>query len=662
MKLSSPFGAALGLALLLPGTTLAQDAAPEAALPLPRAIEAAYAAGTRSPDGNPGPAYWQNRSVHDIALTVLPPDRTVHATETITYTNASPHDLAAVPIRLYQNAHRPTAMREEVYPRAFLTHGVTIDSFAVNGRAVPFRPDPGPSGETIKVIPLPEPIPAGGQATLEIAWRYDLAEYAAKEGVIDPTTFFLAYFFPRVAPIRDDEFGDLNKQYPGFDLQEFTYRGGRELNNDFADFTVSVTVPKDFLVWATGELQNPGEVLQPEAAKRHADSLTSNETITIATSDDLAAGTITTQGDTVTWRWKAHDVTDFVLGLSDHYTWDAASVAGDPATGERVGVHGAYPESAAEAYGTIVQDQRDVIAYAASEWPGVAWPYPRSTVFVGGADEEYPMMANDSAEPPFPGMTARFVAAHELYHQYFPFLMGINEQRYPILDEGWTTFFEYLFNARDLQPGIEDRVYAALRSAIPTLPWSGAKIAAITPADSLRGPAADQNAYGKASMAYLALKDLLGEEAFKAGLQAFIERWQGKHPLPWDMFETFEDVTGEDLTWFWEDWFYSDGYVDLAITGVTPTEAGWTVDIRDAGGFPIPSSAVATYADGTTEVLPVGVSTWMDADAAALLLVRGREPMKVELASGPFVDATPADNTWTNPNAPRGSPAASPGA
>ena len=193
---------------------------------MPRAVEEAYAAGTRSPDGNPGPNYWQNRSVHDIALTVMPPDRTVQATQTITYTNNAPFELTAVPVRLYQNVHRPTAMREKVYPPEFLTDGITIDSFKVNGQDVPFTPDPAASGETLKIIPLPEPIPSGGQATFEIGWHFELAEHAAKEGVIDPTTFFIAYFFPRIAPIRDDEGGDVLGLYPYYDTEEFTARSG----------------------------------------------------------------------------------------------------------------------------------------------------------------------------------------------------------------------------------------------------------------------------------------------------------------------------------------------------------------------------------------------------------------------------------------------------
>ncbi len=102
--------------------------------------------------------------------------------------------------------------------------------------------------------------------------------------------------------------------------------------NDFADFTYSVTVPKKFLVWATGELQNPDEVLQPDAAQRLLESRTSDEIITIATLEDLQAGLITAQTDTVTWRWQAENITDIALGVSDHYVWDAGSVVADPAS------------------------------------------------------------------------------------------------------------------------------------------------------------------------------------------------------------------------------------------------------------------------------------------------------------------------------------------
>jgi hypothetical protein len=265
------------------------------------------------------------------------------------------------------------------------------------------------------------------------------------------------------------------------------------------------------------------------------------------------------------------------------------------------------------------------------------------------------MMANDSAGPALPGLplTPQFVAAHEMLHTYFPFVMGINEQRYPLLDDGWTTALEYLFNAQDLQPGLEDALFAAIRAGNIAPPWSGVEIPAITAADSLRGLAASENAYGKASMAYLALRSLLGDDAFKAGLQGFIERWQGKHPLPWDMFNTFEDVTGEDLTWFWQNWFYSDGYVDLGIAGVTGSDGSYAVEVENTGGFAVPFAVQATYADGSRAAVTRDPSVWKDSpDGVTIPLERHAEPMQVVVSAGLFGDAGPSDNTWTSPDAP----------
>ena len=79
---------------------------------------------------------------------------------------------------------------------------------------------------------------------------------------------------------------------------------------------------------------------------------------------------------------------------------------------------------------------------ASNNFPGVPYPFQKTTVVRGFADMEYPMMANDSSfdDPNF----ARFVAEHEILHSWFPFYMGINEQRYGFMDEGWTTAFEYM--------------------------------------------------------------------------------------------------------------------------------------------------------------------------------------------------------------------------
>src|SRR5882762_8844840 len=108
----------------------------------PRNIKEAYKKGTRSPDGRPGSNYWQNKGRYDITLTATPPDKTIHGTETITYTNNSPDTLKTLVFRLTVNIHKPGAVRMGAASPEYLSTGVTIDTYAENGQAKTWRNTP----------------------------------------------------------------------------------------------------------------------------------------------------------------------------------------------------------------------------------------------------------------------------------------------------------------------------------------------------------------------------------------------------------------------------------------------------------------------------------------------------------------------------------------
>jgi hypothetical protein len=633
--------------------TASADAEP---LYMPRNVKNAYALGSRSPDGKPGPNYWQNTAVHDINVTVLPPSRTITVTEQITYTNNSRDYLGILPVRLYLNARLPEAQRERNVSPDFLTGGMPIDGFQVNGVAQPWEPQPG-SGATYTVIKLPVPLAPGDSVNLSFTSHFDLALKAQNEGVIDPTTFFVAYFFPRISPANDTDGA-------GFDVEEFTYRAGRERFNDFADFTFSVNVPKNYVVWATGDLQNPQEVLQPAYAKRLKDSMTSDKVINIAQPDEMKKGLVTAQSDTVTWKWKASNVPEVAFGLSDHYVWDAGSVVVDPATKRRTSVQAAYPTEATD-FKTMVEDSKDALVFGSTQWPGVPYPYSTAIAFVGGADEEFPMIINDAGEGEDLGggliASTRLIGAHELLHAWFPFYMGIDERRYPMLDEGWTTAFEYLYNLEDIGKDKADAIFKAMRSSrlVPPSANPGTDIPVITPADSTRGPVAgSNNAYEKPALAYLALKELMGDKAFKASLHEFIARWNGKHPLPWDMFNTFNATSGENLNWFFNNWFFSNNYPDLALAGVRLGKGETEVQVNNVGGFAMPFDVIVAYADGAQETFHQNPAIWKDSpDTATITVKTPKEVKMVALDGGIFMDAAPTDNVWppqpaTDPYAP----------
>ncbi|MFN8464479.1 MAG: M1 family metallopeptidase [Caldilineaceae bacterium] len=615
----------------------AAAAAPADALYMPRDVRPAYAAGTRSADGNPGPKYWQNHSVHTMDITIEPPSRTISATQDITFTNNSPNAMTSVVFKLLQNVRRPDAMRETVYPEEFFTSGIHIDELRVNGVEQDWGPDAGQVA--MHSVPISPTLAAGESATFSIRWHFDLGDHVkfTKEGAVDPTTYFLAYFFPRLA-VADDV-----NPFSIWDQHEFTY-GNLEMYNDFADFDVTVHAPKNFVVWATGDLQNPDEALQPEYAQRLRDSMTSDEVTKIATPAELQAGKVTAQDDMVTWKWQAANVPDFVVALSDHYNWDGGSVVVDPATGRRASVQAAY-DDAAKDFQRMVEFGKSALGFGSTQWPGVPYPYSKTTIFRGLADEEYPMFANDSSndDPLF----TRFVAAHELLHSWFPFYMGVNEQRYGFMDEGWTTAFEYLINTRDLGPAGAIDLFQKFRSSHLTLLLNGIDIPIITPSDALSGASVGINNYEKAALGYLALKDMIGDATFKQALHEFIARWHGKHPIPWDMFNTFNAATGQDLNWFFNRWFFEPNYIDLAVAGVEKTDGGYIVKVDNPGGMPIPFDVKVTYADGTEGSFRQNPALWQNSPhAATIALGTTQDITKLVLDGGIFMDVTPPDNTW----------------
>ncbi|MGH7785053.1 MAG: M1 family peptidase, partial [Candidatus Binatia bacterium] len=336
---------------------------------------------------------------------------------------------------------------------------------------------------------------------LSLKWHYDVSVESGREGAIDPTTFFIAYYYPRVAVFDDTD---------GWDRTNFTE--GHEFYNDFNDYTFQVTAPKNYIVWATGDLLNPDEVLQPKFAKRFKDSFTSDDVINIATAAELAGNSVTAQTDTVTWKWKADNVTDAALAVSNHFIWDGGSVVVDKATNRRASVQAAYNIEAKD-FEKMVEYGKHTLDWVSNNFPGVPYPYQKTTIVRGFADMEYPMMVNDSSQPD-PNFT-RFIVEHEILHTYFPFYMGINEQRYGFMDEGWTTAFENLIGRADLGNERADGFFKQFRVAgwIKGATADG-DLPIILPGDAMVGAGFDDNEYGKAALGYLAIKDLLGDEMF----------------------------------------------------------------------------------------------------------------------------------------------------
>jgi hypothetical protein len=600
----------------------------------PRKLKMAYENGTRSFDGTPGKNYWQNTGDYVINITATPPNRTVKGSEQITYFNNSPDSLKFLVFKLFLNNHKPGAPRNHGISKDFITSGVHIDSLSINGEDQNWKETS--RYFTWQPLKLPASLAPGDSVRLSIDWHYQISLRAGREGMIDSTTYYLAYFYPRVA-VYDD--------YNGWDRMNFA--GSQEFYSDFNNYTVNISVPKNYIVWGTGTLENPGKVLQPDALQRYKKSMASDQTIHVATLEQVKSGKITAQDSMNTWTFRASNIPDMAFGLSNHFVWDAASVVVDDETNRRAGVQAAYNDTSAD-YHQMVNYGRHALDWFSHKWPEVPYPYEKTTVFQGGAGMEYPMMANDAAYTD--SVFSRFVAEHEIAHTYFPFYMGINESRYAFMDEGWATTLEYLIGQQDLGHEKAEKFFQQFRisqwihdpSTIEDLPI-------ITPADMLKGAAYGNNAYGKAALGYLALKDLLGDQLFKKCLHTYMDRWHGKHPTPWDFFYSFNDAAGQNLNWFWNSWYFDNSYIDLAIVHVRDSRRKITVSLKNIGGMPAPVNMRITYDDGSTEMLHQTPEIWKANIKKATVTVKTRKDVaSVELDGGIWMDANVSNNLWSN--------------
>ncbi|HET7118062.1 MAG TPA: M1 family metallopeptidase, partial [Hanamia sp.] len=572
---------------------------------MPRNITKAFENGTRSLDGSPGKNYWQNEGKYDINETLNPETKIVSGVEKIIYSNNSPDTLKMLAIRFVNNVHKPEAPRVNYVSDNFFTTGLDITSFSVNNEQYDID---SKNWGTVATVSLKQPLLPHSSAELNIAWNYPLSKQDGREGQVDSTTFYVAYSYPRIS-VYDD--------YNGWDL--LPHNLGQEFYNDFNDYRLSVKVPKDYVVWATGNFLNPDEVLQPAIAKRLKESYNSNNVIHIAEFNEMMQHKVTIQNDWNTWKFSANHITDVCYAVSKNCVWDASSALVDSKNNQRAGIQAAYNDTAKDFHHYVKWGQHS-LEYFSKEWPGVIFPFPKITSFQGHANMEYPMMVNDATTNDF--RDAEMTQDHEISHSYFPFYMGTNEKRYAYMDEGWATTFEYLISVDEFGKTYADSNYRSSRiSSYIQDPSTEEDQPIITMSSQLSGVGYSRNSYGKASLSYLALKDMLGDTTFKKALHYYMDEWHGKHPIPWDYFNCMSTGAGQNLNWFFKNWFFTNNYIDLKIDTIKKENDFYTISVKNVGGFAIPFDLKITYSDGQISLLHETSAIWKNNEKEQLFKI-----------------------------------------
>lgn len=612
----------LGAPLLL---FMLQYTMAQTTLPIPLNIQRAYDKGTRSMNGKPGKNYWQNHASYDIAVNFQPSTRLVSGTEEIKYTNNSPDTLKTVVFKLYPNIYKKGSPRLMNIYGDDVTDGVQIEKILADEETIDAKKyHIDATNMMVKIKPL-----APGQTIkFTIGFSYTLNKKShIRTGEVADGAYFIAYYFPRIA-VYDD--------FDGWNMNP--YLGTQEFYNDFCHFKTSITVPGNYIVWATGDLKNAADLFESKYLQRILQAQTGDAVINIIDSNDVKTGGIVKPGNTHTWVFEADNVTDAVFALSNHYVWQSSSLVVDKATGHRTRVdavfnpiHKDYFNVASDAHKTI-----EAMSYRFPKWP---YPYSHETVFDGLDQMEYPMMVNDN--PVEDRAESIELTTHEIFHTMFPFYMGINETKYGWMDEGWATIGEWL-----ISPMIDSSI-VDLYGVAPVENTAGNEIdmPIVTLTTQENGTAMFINSYPKPAMGYLFVKDMLGDDLFYKGLHNYFRNWAGKHPIPYDFFFSMNEGSGKNLDWFWKRWFFDDGVPDLAIAKVVEKRNKKQVTIQSKGAKPVPVDITVIYTDGSTQQFHQSIAVWEKGNTLSQVNFTSLKKIKlVKLGSSHVPDINKKDN------------------
>lgn len=577
--------------LIFIGLTLCSLNAQETRFFMPSEIKQAYENGTRSYNGKPSVGYWQNTVDYNIKVTIIPSERLIEGHEEVIYHNSSPNEINMLVVRLYADVYKKGNLRGSFFGRniidtADIHDGVELKDVVIDGVSYDLNNEELTQRTGTNIIfNLDEPLKPGEDLSFKATWIQKIPLTKIRMGAYDSTTFFVAQWYPQIA-VYDDIFG----------WDELNYIITSEFYNNLGNYDVKITTPNEFLVWATGTLENPREILPDEIYDRYANALNSDSVINIVTASDLNNGMNTLHN---TWHFTASEVSDFAFALSDHYLWDAAI---QPVADRQVFISSVFPTDTTDDYSGHVALQQKIMKHFSEDIPGIAYPYEAFTTFIrsGSSGMEYPMMANN-------GGAYRGITMHEMFHTYFPMYVRINEKRWAWMDEGWANFISALVTNRFFEDDFD------VAKVFPNVAMYGnmgsiADLPLITSSQFLKGFNYDFASYSKPSMLYATLYQYLGEELFLKCYQQYIVRWAKKSPTPYDFFYTFEDVSGQDLSWLWKSWFFEFGVADIAIESTKKDK----VKVLKKGNLAVPLFIDINYKNGEAERIVKNAGIWAD--------------------------------------------------
>ena len=568
----------------------------------------------RTGSGRPGAKYWQQRVDYRIAATLDPAKNELRGRETIHYVNHSPDTLPYLWLFVEQNLCEPNSVTNQLNQPPLVFLGTSFDfscqgfnsaprleSMTIGGREVKRTR----FGTTLRVD-LATPLASGAALDIDVVWHFNVPAQGGGRMGHDGPLYEMAQWYPRLAVYDDVKAWNHEP-----------YIGAGEFYLEYGDFDVTLTVPNEDIVTATGELQNPEQVLTAAQRQRLAAARHSDTAIAIIRGDEAGNVPKTRPATAQSWHFTAHSVRDFAFAAGPGMRWDASGYNG-------ILIEDLYRPKA-DKWPEVNRMGREAIKYYSEQW--FKYPYSHATTVEGPVEGmEYPMLTFTPNSPTREDQ--QWVIAHEFGHEWFPMVVGSNERLYPWMDEGFNTFID-LANAAKYFAG------SAYGDTIEVHPLHLYAEHAVPGNEQplIEKPVEVRDlfwgGYQKPALMMQMLRyEVLGKDRFDAAFREYIRAWAFKHPTPSDFFRLMRDQSGMELDWFWRDWIFTTARLDQAVDSVSRgTDGVSSIHLHNRGSMVMPAELAITFEDGTATTVKLPVEMWNLGDHFAYR-VTGTKPVR----------------------------------
>lgn len=551
--------------------------------------------------------YWQQEVDYTMVIDFDHGKHQFTGKQELVYTNHSPDTLRKVYYHLYFNAFQPGSMmdvRSRNIPdpdrrigerilnlksteigyhkiRGLKQDGVDLN-FSVQG--------------TVMLVYLNKPILPGTSTVFKMEFESQVPVQIRRSGRnnIEGIDYTMTQWYPKMAEY--DKEGWHPDQYVA-----------REYYGVYGRFDVTINIDKKYTIGATGVLQNPEKV-----GKGYYDGEVEK-----------------TKAKTLSWNFVAENVHDFAWAADPNFLHEKIQVPNGPM------VHMIYSSKTANEDSWSQLPDLAVRYFEFMDTTFGKYPYPQFSVIQGGdGGMEYPMctMVRGNGKS-FKGFFGLFV--HETVHNWYYGIIGNNENRYPWMDEGFTSFAEaeamnVLFpdKKEGTQPNPHLRAYNGYLYLVDSLahlhePMNlGADYFATNKMYSF-------TAYTLGQLYVNQMRYIVGEDVFWPAMRKYYYTYKFKHPQPEDFLRMMEKESNMELDWFPQFWFNTTRKIDYSVAKVEDIKNGTLVALRNEGDFPMPLDVWVILNDGSQERITI-----------PLLSMYGHKKG--------FTKATPWP--WTNPN------------